>query len=585
MDRDGRVADDVGSVILASRADRADGPQPATGEAMRDASGDGTAAGTGAVATADGRNDFAKKTDGATTMISALVLVSRITGFMRTWAQALAIGVTPLASCYTVANNLPSQLYELVVGGMLVTAFLPVYMSLKGERGEAEARRYATNLTSIVTIGMAVVTVASLIFASQIVWTQSFGATTEFDSGMATWFFRFFAIEMLLYSLSSIFSGILNAERDYLWSSVAPIANNVVTIGSFFAYMALVGSHPSLALLVLALGNPLGVLAQVLIQLPSARRSGVALTPHIDLHDPALRDTLSIGIPSLVVMVCSFVTVSVQTSSCLSVTAAGASIAAYARLWYTLPYAIFVVPITTTMFTELSDRFAAHDERGWRDGVSYGTGRILFVSIPLAMLLCAFSYRLVSMIGPDFTDAETTMTAQYLMALAAALPFYGVGMYLQKVCSSVRAMGTYAATNIIAAIVQILVCVLLTPRYGIMVVAYSTLAYFVAVDVATLVRLRSTHGRIGMRATISAACRGLACGMAGMLVAVVVLTVAFGGVASVQHSTLRSAVQCLVAGIPAIAAVAAVAVAARFEEVSGIADAVGRRLGRTGSGR
>lgn len=522
--------------------------------------------------------DFAGKTTGATAMISVFVLISRITGFMRTWAQAMAIGVTPLASCYTVANNLPSQLYELVVGGMLVTAFLPVYMSLKEEKGHDAARRYATNLTSIVSIGMIAITVISLVFASQIVWTQSFGATTDFDHDRATWFFEFFAIEMLLYSLSSIFSGLLNAERDYLWSSVAPIANNVVTIASFFIYMALVGSNPDLALLALALGNPLGVLAQVLIQIPSAKKIGLSFKIAVDLKDPALRDTLSIGIPSLVVMVCSFVTVSVQTSSCLSVTAAGASIAAYARLWYTLPYAIFVVPITTTMFTELSDRFANHDRDGWREGVSYGIGRILFVSIPLALLLAAFSYRLVSMIGPDFSDAETTMTANYLIALAVALPFYGVGMFLQKICSSVRAMGTYAMTNIIAAIVQVLVCIVLTPHFGIMVVAYSTLAYFAAVDITSLVSLRRAYGAIGMTNAIKAGLRGLLCGTAGAVVGIAILSLVYSGIGSIQHSTLEAIMQCLVAGIPAIATVLAVAVALRFDEVNGIIDAVRRRL-------
>lgn len=524
--------------------------------------------------------DFASKTTGATAMISVLVLVSRLTGFMRTWAQAMAIGVTPLASCYTVANNLPSQLYELVVGGMLVTAFLPVYMSLKEEHGRERAKAYATNLTSIVSIGMIAITVLSLAFASQVVWTQSFGATAEFDHDTATWFFRFFAIEMLLYSLSSIFSGLLNAERDYLWSSVAPIANNVVTIASFFAYMALVNTNPGLAMLVLALGNPLGVLAQVLIQVPSAKKIGVSFSPSVDLKDPALRDTLSIGIPSLVVMVCSFVTVSVQTSSCLSVTAAGASIAAYARLWYTLPYAIFVVPITTTMFTELSDRFANHDQEGWRNGVSYGIGRILFVSIPLALLLAVFSYRLVSMIGPDFSDGETRMTAEYLMALATALPFYGVGMFLQKICSSVRAMRTYAVTNIIAAVVQVLVCVLLTPRFGIMVVAYSTLAYFVAVDVTSIVSLRRAYGKLGMASALRAGVRGTICGVVGAVVGLAVLTFAYGGIGSIQHSTMAAVIQCLVGGIPALMAVALTAVVLRFDEVNGIMDAIRRKIGR-----
>ena len=41
-------------------------------------------------------------------------MISRITGFVRTWAMAFALGSTLLASSYTVANNLPNMLYELV---------------------------------------------------------------------------------------------------------------------------------------------------------------------------------------------------------------------------------------------------------------------------------------------------------------------------------------------------------------------------------------------------------------------------------------------------------------------------------------
>ena len=260
-----------------------------------------------------------------TALMSVLMVVSHLTGFVRTWAQAFALGVTVIASCYSVANNLPNQLYEIVVGGMLVTAFLPVYLSERQKRGSSGASEYTSNLVSIVTLLMGALTVLAMVFAWQVVFTQSFTATDEFDSALAVYFFRFFAIEVLLYALSSIFSGVLNAERDYF----------------------------------LALGNPLGVLVQVVVQMPSLRKYGIRLRWRIDLSDPALKETLRIGVPSLVVMLCSFETVSVMTSAALSVTATGASISYYARLWFTLPYAILAVPITTAMFTELSHDVAA----------------------------------------------------------------------------------------------------------------------------------------------------------------------------------------------------------------------------------
>lgn len=189
-------------------------------------------------------------------MMSVLVIISRLTGFFRTWGQAYALGVTVTASCYSVANNLPNQLYELVVGGMLVTAFLPVYLSVKKRLGTKGASDYTSNLVTLVLVIMGAVTVLGLVFAYQVVFTQSFSANSDFDSDLAVYFFRFFVIEVVLYSLDSIFSGVLNAERDYFWSSAAPIFNNFVTTASFFAYAFLVPTNPRLALLILAVGNP-----------------------------------------------------------------------------------------------------------------------------------------------------------------------------------------------------------------------------------------------------------------------------------------------------------------------------------------
>ena len=179
-----------------------------------------------------------RKANGA----SLLVIVSRITGFGRTMAQANALSgaLMSVASCYTVASTLPNALYELVMGGMLITSFLPVYLSVRGRLGREGAAAYASNLLSLILIIMGVLSVICLVFAVPIVWTQSAGADEAFDFDLAVWFFRFFAFEVILYGMSSVISGVLNAERDYLWSTAAPIVNNVITIASFTLYAFLV---------------------------------------------------------------------------------------------------------------------------------------------------------------------------------------------------------------------------------------------------------------------------------------------------------------------------------------------------------
>lgn len=510
-------------------------------------------------------------------LMSGLVIVSRITGFFRTWGQAMALGVTVTSSCYTVANNLPNMLYELVMGGMLATAFLPVYLSVKERLGREGSNRYASNLLSLVTILMGTLALLGIVFAGQVVWTQSFGATSEFDFDLATYFFRFFAIEVVLYALSSIISGVLNAERDYLWSNAAPIFNNIVCTTSFFLYAAFATSHPTLAILCLAIGNPLGVAIQVVMQLPSLRKHDIHLRPYVDLKDPALRETLSIGIPSLIVTISSFATFSVQSSSALSVTPAGSSISYYTRLWYTLPYSILAIPITTAMFTELSDLVSKNDMKGFVRGVATGSSQVLFFLVPFMLYLIVFSMPLITLMAAGrFSADELAMTASYLRVLALSLPLYGVCTYLQKVCSSLRKMYLFAISNIVGGTVQIALCLLLTKSFGLNMVPLSSLAIFATVDIITLAQLRHELGAIGMGTMLAATLRSLALGVAGAAVGAGIYWALTHVVGQLGTSALQAIVYLAIAGIPSVLVTFGLAVALKLPEASIIRSLVGR---------
>lgn len=510
-------------------------------------------------------------------LMSGLVIVSRITGFFRTWGQAMALGVTVTSSCYTVANNLPNMLYELVMGGMLATAFLPVYLSVKERLGREGSNRYASNLLSLVTIMMGTLALLGIAFAGQVVWTQSFGATSEFDFDLATYFFRFFALEVVLYALSSIISGVLNAERDYLWSNAAPIFNNIVCTTSFFLYVAFATSHPTLAILCLAIGNPLGVAIQVVMQLPSLRKHGIRLRPYVNLKDPALRETLSIGIPSLIVTISSFATFSVQSSSALSVTPAGSSISYYTRLWYTLPYSILAIPITTAMFTELSDLVSKNDMKGFVRGVATGSSQVLFFLVPFMLYLIVFSMPLITLMAAGrFSADELAMTASYLRVLALSLPLYGVCTYLQKVCSSLRKMYLFAISNIVGGAVQIALCLLFTKSFGLNMVPLSSLAIFATVDLITLAQLRRELGAIGMGSMLAAMMKSLVLGAAGAGVGAVVYWLLTHMVGELGTSALQAVAYLVVAGLPSVLVTFGLAVLLKLPEASIIRSLVGR---------
>lgn len=526
-----------------------------------------------------------KKAEKSSNIVSILVIIGRITGFFRTSVQAWAIGALGLASAYTVANNLPNLLYELVMGGMLITSFLPVYMSVKSKRGKQAAADYASNLTSIVVLVMLVVLVLSLVFAAPIVWTQSAGATEGFDSELAIYFFRWFAIEVVLYALSSLISGVLNAERDYFASNVAPILNNVITIAGFLIYGFLVndlGLPMGRAIVVLAIANPLGVAVQVLAQVPALMRHGVTLRPHINLHDPALGETLKIGLPTLVLMLISTPTAAVTSSCALSVTPAGASIAYYARVWYVLPFSIFAIPISVTMFTELSGSYMAGKLDTFKGYLASGIRKIVFTLVPMTLYLIVFAPYLVAVFtAGSFSGEAAQQTATYLQCLALALPFYGLSSYLQKACSSMIKMNFYMVATIVATVLQIAMCVGLTPLWGLYVVPISSTFFYGSVVIVTLLYIRRELGSIGMKSITATAVRAFMLGLLGSLVGILILVVLRRVVGPCQ-GVLLGALYCVVGGIPSVLVTFGLAYAQGISEApffDALFGRIARRLG------
>ena len=496
-----------------------------------------------------------KQAEKSSNIVSVLVIIGRITGFFRTSAQAYAIGALGLASAYTVANNLPNLLYELVMGGMLITSFLPVYMSVKKKRGDEAAAAYFSNLSSIVVLLMLIVLVLSIIFAVPIVWTQSAGASEGFDSDLAVYFFRWFAIEVVLYALSSLLSGVLNAERDYFASNVAPILNNVIIIAGFYGYAYLtnqMGVPAERAIIVLAVANPLGVAVQVLAQVPALMRHGIRLRPRIDFHDPALKETLRIGLPTLVLMLISTPTTAVTSSCALSVTEAGASIAYYARVWYVLPFSIFAIPISTTMFTELSGSYMAEKFDTFKAYLASGTRKIVFTLVPMTMYLIVFAPCLVAVFSAgSFSGESVSQTAVYLQCLAVALTFYGLSSYLQKVCSSMIKMNFYMVATIIATIVQIAICVLLTPVWGLYVVPLSSTLFYGSVVVVTFHHIRKELGNIGLKSVLRTLVHALVLGAAGACVGAAILYALTRFVGPCE-GVMRGVLYSVAGGVPAV---------------------------------
>lgn len=400
----------------------------------------------------------------STAVMSLCTLVSRATGFVRTWAMAFALGNTVMAAGFSLANNLPNMIYELVAGGVLSTAFLPIYLQQRNQHGTKASSDYASNLLSIAVVFLGVIALLASIFAPQVIMTQSlFSSASSETVTSAVWFFRFLAFEIVFYGISAVFSGILNAEREFFWPAISSVFMNVIAIIGFFGYPFIASSNTQAATTWLGITMLASIAVMAFVQLPALLKTGIRFRFLIDFNGEGFRDTIKLALPAIACTAINLVSLSIMNSCALHVAANGPSSISYAWMWYQFPYGVLGVALSTAMFTEMSDAVSRKDRIRFRENMLAGLSTTLMLIIPMAAMLFSCAYELIGLYSAGrFSAGDIEPIATLLMGWAINLPIYAAYMFVYRVFSALKDMKTVAICNAVLTCFQVLFYVTFT---------------------------------------------------------------------------------------------------------------------------
>jgi putative peptidoglycan lipid II flippase len=441
-------------------------------------------------------------------MMSTATMLSRVSGFLRMWATAFALGATGLMSAYTVANNIPNMIFELAAGGIISSLFIPTFMELRETKDEETAWRFTSHVFNLTVLVLGVVGIIGTLFPAPFVWTQTFRMPADQASLVvpeATFFFKFFAIQVVLYGAGSVISAVLNSQRKYFWPAVGPIFNNVVAIATMIAFVALRGDF-GLSLVVLAAGTTLAVLVMFAVQVPALFKTGWRHSWGLGLEDPALRRMLWLAVPTVIYVVTNLVAVSFRNASAFAVSPTGPSILTYAWIFYQLPYGILAVALATAVFTELADAAGRQDTEEFKSTFLRGLRTTGVLMLPTSALLIALATPLVSLyrVGA-FKASDVPLVVGALRWWACGLIFYASTMFLLRTFYSLKDTRTPMLVNIALTVVQIGLYVLLStgvgawPGIGINGIPVADVVFFTLSSVTLAILLRRSIGGYDLR--------------------------------------------------------------------------------------
>lgn len=445
----------------------------------------------------------------STAVQAAGTALSRITGFGRIFAFAYALGAGRLADTYTLANNTPNILYELVLGGVLSGTVLPVLVRELRRDDEAEGWRGVSAVLCTAMVAATALAVAFVIVAPLFIrlYTLRTGAeVSENQIAVATDLLRLFAPQVFFYGMVSMSTALLRARRKFALPMFAPVLNNLVVIGLFLAYPTVIGTRsleavrdrPD-AILFLGIGTTAGVAAMALAQLPLR-----TLRRHVRWvwapGHPAVRTIVKLSGWTV-----GFVAANQLALFLVYLLANGRAgdVTVYflAYTIFLLPHGVVSVSIISAIQPELADRAAAGDVDGFRRQLGVGLRSIAAILVPAAVGYAILARPIVSLLLEHgaFGRAGAEDVAATLTLMALGLPAFSCWLFLTSAYQALQDTRSLFFLYLVENGVNVVAALALYPLLGVRGLGLAYAVAYSAGTAAALLHLRRRLGRLGGR--------------------------------------------------------------------------------------
>jgi peptidoglycan biosynthesis protein MviN/MurJ (putative lipid II flippase) len=470
----------------------------------------------------------------AAVLIGAITVAARAIGFGRQLVFAHTVSHTCLGTAYLTANQVPNVIYDIVLGGALTSAVVPVLAGAAARRAgpapdpgaTTEASQTASALLTWTVVLLTPASILIALAARPLVSVLLAGAprcgqaaTVAVSSRML----MVFAPQILLYGLAVVLYGILQAHHRFAAPALAPVLSSAVVMAAYVAFMPLGNGYqnrlaalPLPAELMLSAGTTAGVAALALAVLGPALRLRLRLRPAFRFPSGVARRArglAAVGIAALLAQDASVVVVMVLANG----HGGRGALVLYNYAWqvFFLPYAVLAVPIATSAFPVLSARDGDHFD----ETAASSTRAVMLVSWLGAALLAAAAVPAARLFATGTGAGQLALT---FALFAPGLVGYGLSAQLSRVLLA-QGRGRVTAAALVAGWLVVIavdvVAVSLVPaRWVVPVLGAGNTIGMTVTGAGLLLAVRQIRGGAALRGLARSAGAGSAGAVAGAAV-------------------------------------------------------------------
>jgi len=498
-------------------------------------------------------------------VIAALTIFSRVLGLVRTLVFAQTVGAGCLGSAYVTANQVPSLIYELVLGGALSSAMVPVLArsAARAAADPAEKERVG-QITSALLTWSVIILVPLTICVAALAGPIASALTPANSSAhcvhsqvidTTSRMMAIFAPQIILYGLAVVLYGLLQAYRRFAGPALGPALSSLVVIASYLAFASLAHGLPLGRLtpgteLVLSGGTTLGIAALVVAGLVPTWRLRLRFRPVLRFPPGVARRAGGLAIVGVVELVAG------DLSSVVAIALANGRGATGAIVIYNFGFqafsslhAVLAVAVATSAFPLLAAREGAAFDRT----CAQSTRAVMLVSWLAVAILAA-----IAVPAADVLAHQHDQIPQLTLGFAMFAPGLAGAGIVANLSRALLALGrlrvaavAVAGSWLIATAADVILTEFAPARLVVPALALGNTIGQVVVAVPLVLAVRRIRGQAAVQGTGHAALAGLAAAAAAAAagVAVGLVLPASHKLVAIGVATLAASVAVIVFGV------------------------------------
>ncbi|WP_053940282.1 murein biosynthesis integral membrane protein MurJ [Buchnera aphidicola] len=363
--------------------------------------------------------------------LSFTTLISRILGFFRDLIIARVFGVSIYTDAFFVAFKIPNLLRRLFFEGVFSQSFIPILIYYKSNKNIHHTKCFIASLLGLIICILSILTILGMIFSNYLVKLTAPGFSNCFQTlKVSSTLLEIMFPYVLLISLSSLYSSVLNSWNYFTIPAIAPsLLNITMIVCSIF-----LNNFFTPPILILAWSVIIGGLIQLIYQFPYLLKINMLIIPKFNFKNAGLLKVLKKIGPSLIVTSANQTALILNTIFISLLHSGSISWMYYADRLIEFPIGILGVSLSTILFTSLSKSYSKNKLEEYKKLLHWGFRIALILSLPASILLFMLAKPLVVILFQHgkFTDFDVLMTQKALQLYSIGL----VALVLVKILSS-----------------------------------------------------------------------------------------------------------------------------------------------------